>query len=293
MASTVQRSSTLFKQSWSVIRSHPALLVFPVFSTIASLALLAVFALPILLDDATYERFMDSFRSASKNHPPADGGYWGYVVLYTYFFVSTMATTFFNAALLGAADRALRGEPTGVGAGLQTAMKRFPQIFAWCVVNALFGLLLSLIERRVPLAGKLAVRLVGLAWGIACFFVLPVLVLEGVGPISAVRRSAAALKKNWGESLVLTLGFGAIGSVVIGLTVFLVIAGVVAGVLAESMLLGGTVVGLGVAVLLAWLTVASALGSVVNLALYRYASEGMPPAGFTQDALMGAFRAKA
>jgi len=55
-------------------------------------------------------------------------------------------------------------------------------------------------------------------------------VLEGVGPLTAVQRSASALKTTWGETLILAERFGAVGS-------------------------------------FAWLTVNSAMRSVMNLAL--------------------------
>ena len=292
MASTIQRSSTLFKQAWAVVRNHPALLVFPVFSAAASLAILAAFAAPFVQSEDGISALLGYFRSTAKDDAEPTSKLIGYLILFGYFFVTTMVATCFNAALLGAADLALRGEPTSVGAGIRVAANRFPQILAWCVVNGLFGLLLALIERRVPLLGKIAVRLVGMAWGIACFFVLPVLVLEGVGPLTAVQRSASALKRTWGETLVFAVGFGAVDAIVTVAFIVLTLGGIVTAVLAQSWWIGGSVIGLGVGVMLAWMTVTSAMRSVMNLALYRYATAGAAPEGFTLDALKSAFHAK-
>ena len=52
-----------------------------------------------------------------------------------------------------------------------------------------FGLLLRAFENRVPLLGKIVAGIAGAAWGIATFFVVPVIALEGTGPL----RSIAAL----------------------------------------------------------------------------------------------------
>src|SRR5206468_30808 len=56
--------------------------------------------------------------------------------------------------------------------------------------------------------GALVAGLLGMAWNVMTFFVLPVLVVEGVGPFAAVKRSCAVLKAAWGEALVANFGTG-------------------------------------------------------------------------------------
>ena len=53
----------------------------------------------------------------------------------------------------------------------------------------------------VELAARLVGFLGGLAWGLATFFVVPVLAVEGLGPIAAVSRSASVFRHRWGETL--------------------------------------------------------------------------------------------
>lgn len=45
-----------------------------------------------------------------------------------------------------------------------------------------------------------------IAWAIVTYFVVPVLVVDGVGPIQAVKRSSAILKRTWGESVAVQAG---------------------------------------------------------------------------------------
>jgi hypothetical protein len=52
--------------------------------------------------------------------------------------------------------------------------------------------------------------IVGTAWAVATYFVMPAVVVEGVGPIKAVRRSSALLRRTWGESLAGAGGLGLI-----------------------------------------------------------------------------------
>ena len=48
MAGRIQRSSALFKASWSVLREDKTLLLFPILSSLASLVVIASFAIPVV-----------------------------------------------------------------------------------------------------------------------------------------------------------------------------------------------------------------------------------------------------
>ena len=61
--------------------------------------------------------------------------------------------------------------------------------------------------------------IIGFAWSVATFLVVPVLVVEKVGPLDAIKRSASLLRKTWGEQLVGNFGIG----LVFGLLVLLVV----------------------------------------------------------------------
>ena len=56
------------------------------------------------------------------------------------------------------------------------------------------------------LLGRIVASLFGLAWNIVTYLVVPILVVEGIGPIEAVKRSGALLKKTWGEQIVGNFG---------------------------------------------------------------------------------------
>ncbi|MEI8241604.1 MAG: DUF6159 family protein, partial [Actinomycetota bacterium] len=73
---------------------------------------------------------------------------------------------------------------------------------------ATVGLVLQLLRERGGIAGVILAALGGMAWNIITFLVIPVLVVEGVGPVSAIKRSAGLLKKTWGEQIIGTAGIG-------------------------------------------------------------------------------------
>jgi len=49
--------------------------------------------------------------------------------------------------------------------------------------------------------GRIIKGLIGVAWSIATFFVIPVIAYGNLGPIGAFKRSVQLMKEKWGESL--------------------------------------------------------------------------------------------
>ena len=64
----------------------------------------------------------------------------------------------------------------------------------------------EVVENAHEKVGEVIASLLGTAWSVMTFFVVPVLVVEKVGPFAAVGRSISLLKKTWGEALVGNMG---------------------------------------------------------------------------------------
>src|SRR6185295_20379099 len=95
-----------------------------------------------------------------------------------------------------------------------TAVGRLPQILAWTFVAATVGLLLNALENflrdRLGFLGSLLGGILETGWAVLTYFVVPVLVVDGVGPVQAVQRSSEVLKRTRGESLTGEGGLGLI-----------------------------------------------------------------------------------
>lgn len=289
----IRRSTVLFSQSWSVLRSNPTLAAFPVIAGVAQLAILASFAGAIVVSGGL-PRLMSAIsqstepgQEAALDHAVA----WPLVALF--YFVAFFVQTFFTTALIGAALEHFAGRPASVGAGLRAAAARLPQILGWSLLNASIGLILQAIAERVGFVGAIVVRLVGFGWSIATYFTIPVLAAEGVGPITAVRRSVEVLRRRWGEALVLNIGVSAVLTMGAGL----VSAGIIMIAFTATVAIESPVpIAIGIALVLAVLLVASVLSAtilgVIRAALYRFAMDEAAPRGFDADALKQAFRLK-
>jgi hypothetical protein len=284
MAGKFARSWALMKASASVLRSDKSLLVFPLLSGLCTLLVAASFLIPVGVMVIGGEHAGADFHERMSVV--------GYLLMFAFYLVQYFVIIFFQAALTGVALMHLRGEPTSVGAGFALARARLPQILGYALIAATVGLLLRMVQERLGLIGRFVVGLIGLAWTVATFLVVPVLVSKDVGPVDAVRHSVELLKRSWGENLI---GQGGIG-VVFGLLMFV-------AVLLGALLVGGafalhSIVAVVVAVVVVVLgfillgLIQSALQGIYAAALYRYAEAGEASAGFDQALLQQAFAPK-
>jgi hypothetical protein len=269
------RSWELVKASAAVLRSDKELLVFPVVSGIASLIVLATFALPIL----SLKLFADGVGPVSITV-----GFLFYLCQYFVIF-------FFNSALVGAAMIRLSGGDPTVGDGLRIARERIVPILGYAAIAATVGLVLKWMKDKDNFIVSMLGSLLGTAWTVASFLVVPVLVANKIGPIDAVKKSIELLKKTWGENAVGQLGIGFVfGFIMFGV----IILGVGFSILGftVSPYLGATLAVLSILCALSVGIIQSALSGVYAAALYRFANDGVAPHGFEGMSLQTAFKTK-
>lgn len=272
----------LAKQSLEVLKLDKELLLFPIFSGLACIVAMASFAVPIFasgLHEGLLEEEVGSGTQILMG-----------ILGFLFYFVTYFIIIFFNSALVGCAIIRLKGGDPTVRDGFGAAMARLPQIASWALVAATVGFILKIIESRSEKVGAIVSGLLGMAWSITTFFVIPVLVVEKTGPIDAVKRSVAVIKKTWGESLGANMGIGFI-TFLASLVALLPIGGGIAA-MSVSPVLGGILIGLGVLWILFVSLVSSALGSILLAALYIYAAEGKMPQHYDPNMIKGAFATK-
>ena len=279
MFARISRGIELAKQSWHVLQEEKTLVVFPLLSGIACMLVLASFALPVWATGYGVELLDDG-------RVPQDP--LAYAILFAFYFVNYFVIVFFNSALISCAIIRFHGGDATVADGFSAAMSRLPQIAGWALVSATVGLLLKALESRSEKLGQLAAGLLGAGWAIATYFVVPVLVVEGLGPIGSIKRSFAILRKAWGESIVAQFG--------IGLLVFaaslVAIVPAVLGVISGNVVAMAVGIGITVVLLIAISLISATLNTIILAALYLYAAEGQVPQQFDRNLLSSAYAPK-
>jgi len=280
MFQKISNSWELVKESWRVLQADKELMVFPILSSIGVVIVTLTFIFPLLLAGF----FESVFRTG--------GEIAGFVVLFLFYVVQYAVIFFANTALVGAAMIRLRGGDPTVSDGLRIASSRFGVILGYALIASTVGMILRAISSRGGAIGRIVASLFGLVWNVATFLVVPVLAIEGVGPIDAIKRSVALLKQTWGEQIAGNLGLGAFfglivfGLIIIAIPVFILIAS------AQSLAL--IIVALVVFVLLLVFIalVHSTLNGIYTAAVYQYATEGKVSGFFSEGLVQSAFRQK-
>ncbi|MEM0344020.1 MAG: DUF6159 family protein [Thermoplasmata archaeon] len=181
--------------------------------------------------------------------------------------------TYFKAATVAVATIRMKGGNPSFIDGLEAATKKIPAILGWAIISAVFGVVIAILSRRGRSASaRIAAHSADLAWAVATYFVVPVMLFEDVGPLDAVGRSASVVRRTWRESLAGNFGMSVI-FFLIGLSGALIS-------LAIGNVIGGIVWGLIAAILfIAVLSIfSSAASAVLTAALYRLARTGKMPA---------------
>ncbi len=263
----IKRSWQLAKASLEVLKKDKELVIFPILSFIGVVIVTLSFAIPTFLS-----RIMDTF--AQTGIP-----FFAYLVLFLFYLVQYTVVFFCNTALVGAAMIRLRGGDPTVKDGFRIAFSRIGPILGWSAVSATVGILLNMLSNNRNQKGhgisNLVKNLLGAAWNIVTFLVVPVLAVEGLGPFKAIERSWNLLKKSWGEQIAGTLTIGAVfaligflGSLVligagVGLTLWLesAIPAIVCGILFFIFIVVLSLI-------------SSTLSGIFTAAVYGYAADG-------------------
>ena len=267
-----------------VVRSEPKLML------VAALPFLALVALVTLIVMGPASGVMHAIRSAPREwHTALALG-----SLFSAYLLIWFVMTFFNTVLVLAALSKLDAGSVKLSECFSIAFARLPQILAWSAFAATVGLALSfvsaLLKEKLGLLGSIIGFTFEATWTVATYFALPVLVVEGVGPLDATQRSYQLMKQSWGESLGGNVGTGLLGFVlmlpviVVGMT-WLGAARTPAVITTFPAMLVLAMIYVGLVSLFM-----SAVGGILRSALYIFAVSGEAPRGFDPWVMRRAFR---
>lgn len=263
---------SLMGASWQVLKQDKEILIFPLMSGICCLLVLASFAIPIL-SSGNWE--------LPDEEALTEQGIMYYGPLFLFYFCTYFIIVFFNSAIIACATIRMQGGDPTVGDGFRAALARIHLIFGWALVSATVGLVLRIIEDRSKTVGRIVAGLLGMAWTVVSFLVVPILVIEKKGPIHALKESTMLLKKTWGEQLIGNFSFGLI-FFLLGIPAYILIA---LGFFSGSVVAIVTCTLFAVTYLIVIALIQSALQAIFQAAVYLYAREGGAPTGFDPELL--------
>jgi len=278
------RSWQLVGQSFAILRSDKQLMLFPVLSAIACFIVTAIIATggAFLMLPARAAAIAAGEQFNPNQSPMFMFG------LFTLYVVNYFVIVFFNVALVGVANSRLMGGTWTFRDGLELAWARKGTILQWALVAATVGVILKTLEERLGLIGRLIMRIIGIAWTLACYFVVPVLAFEDLSPLQAFKRSSKLFRDTWGEKVIGGFSLSLVSMVLMlpgfGLWIAAMFVGGLSGLLIGSLLM--------VVYFLLLSVFMSAVGGIFNAALYRYACFKQVPPAFSHDLIASAWAPK-
>lgn len=284
MFETIGRSFRLLKLCLHVLAVDKELILFPVFSSIGVILVFLSF-MGIGFGIGAFDRLEEGTSGALD-----------YVVLFLFYVFSYFIIIFFNSALVFAAHERLAGGDPNISSGLNGAFHRVITIFKWAVIAATVGLILRILAGQarerggiMGFIGYIVVQLLGAAWTMVTFFVVPLIVIEHRSLGDAFKGSLSMLSRTWGEQVTANFGLG-IAGLIVGLVAFAISAALffVLSIIGTFGMILAVVIG---AVLLVGVALVFAtLDGIFKAALYNYASDGQVPSLFPDDVVRDAFR---
>jgi Family of unknown function (DUF6159) len=225
---------TIAMNSFKVLRENQQLIIFPILSGISLILIMASFFTAAL--------GFSGWKIDNMNEPNT---ILSYAILFAYYIANYFVVVFFNMALVHCTSLYFKGEEVTVKKGIQFSMSRIGTIFAWAVLAGSVGAILKIIQENVGTLGKIITGIIGIVWGVATFFVVPVIAYENLGPIDAFKRSSQLMREKWGQSIGAGFSFGLIqlaGIIIVAIIGFSIgaaihpVAGIAAAVLSFLLL---------------------------------------------------------
>jgi len=262
----------LLKASWGVLKQHKQLIAFPVISAIATIVLIGALVLPAY--------YVTGVSSGHVNNQA-----WFYVFFFIFYFIGSFIVIFFNTGLIACAQECLRGGDPDFKYGWGIAVKNIGKIAGWAAINATVGVILKAIRERAGIFGAIIASLIGIAWNLITFFVIPVLIFQGFGVIDSIKESAKIFRRTWGENMVARFSLGIIFFLLGLVGVFPIVLAV--------MTKSAVIIMISAVVLVYWTilgVISASLTGILATALYDYAVTGQVPAAYNPQTIANAFQ---
>ena len=281
----------LISAAWSALKQDKELMILPILGGIFAAIAVAVISTAGWIAGAFTSLQTDG--AAVTTTQKAVSFTFAFLVAYA----STFIALFFQSAVISGAMQRLDGGNPTVSSSLAAARKKIGPIMVWAFIATTVGLILRALSERGGAFAKIGSVIAGIAWSVATFFVLPIVLFEGVNSFAAVKRSAQLISQRWGTVARTNIRFGLKLFVAIVVSFGALIGGIVMAITSAdrgtgvSPAVGIAISVLGFVLLIITNIVTSSLSGYIRAVLYRHAV-GQPVPGVDQAIMAGAFPLK-
>ena len=282
MFRTIGNTWQITKLSWKVLQLDRELIFFPIMGALGAIIVGAI-AAGVFAGTGTFDRL----GGGEHEFNVVD-----VIISLVAYFGALYMVIFCNASLVAAARERLEGGDPNVMSGIRAVRGMWLAILGWTLITGTVGLVLQALQGAardnthgvMRIVAIILVALLQTAWAYITFFVIPVLVVERIGPIAAIRRSGRLLRQSWGEQLTASFSFFFI--YLIAVLIVAIPVAILVFVAPVAAIIVGVVLG-GIAI-----ASVAAMEGIFKAALYEWVSEGKGSEWFDRQILSNAYALK-
>lgn len=276
MTKRIKHGSQLIHQSLRVVRNQKKLIILPLFSSILIILLLSFIITPII----DYEKAQIVLHKSQIYFIVS-----AYIITALCLFLIHQITIHFNAALIYCVNEYFTGQPISLKKGIKAANKHFIQLYNWNSYSGTIGILIHLSQYFLHGTNFYKKLLQNLAWRIATYLVIPIIMTHQLGPVKSIKLSAQLIQRTWGTELKTNFGFIPLLLLARFITLIPAIIGLIQGT-HQSLLIG---ISASIILIIVVSTISSASITILARVLYNYATEEKVAPEFNEELIKKAF----
>jgi len=261
----------LFRETWRFTMLDKELLLVPILSFVFHVVLFGILVSLALL-----------IMLGSTTEIPEDSPIWLGLMLFAYV-VGAFILAFSQAVISHIVYVRAHGGNASLAQGFVRAWSHGVSLFVWSLITSTVGIILHLISERSQLLGKILALVLGGAWGILTYFVVPAMVVSNMSAFTAIPQSGRVFRQTWGETVVSNISYTLI-------FFLLFVTWLLSGTGLVIVMLSLGMSSLAAFIALIWfiaavflLLVSSIFGGILKTLLYMYAVEGTVPTNFNRE----------
>ncbi len=261
----------LFKETWRFMMLDKELLWIPVLSLIANIFFFGALVAAMMF-----------IALGSATEIPEDSPIW-LGLLFVVYVVGAFILAFSQAAIAHIVYIRAQGGNATLSEGLRRAASHALSLFVWSLITSTVGIILHMLSERSRLFGRIVTVVLGAAWNVLTYFVVPAMVIGNQSAFAAIPQSGRVFKDSWGETAVSNVSASFI---FIMLFIVLTLSGIGLVILAlayEIVWLAIILLAIYFAAFIFLMLVSSIFGGILKTLLYIYATEKTVPASFNRE----------
>ena len=266
----IRASYLLFIETFKYLWSDNELLWIPILSGLTQLFLFGVIAVMWLIP---FGFLGEGGNTQEMQHIQGIE----YLYIFVLYVISAFTAAYSQAIVTHIVYTRVRGGDATLWNGIATAGKHWMTLFAWACITSTVGIILRVIAERSSILVKIIVLILGSAWSVLTYFVVPAIIIDNKSAFSAIGHSGAVFKRTWGETLVANISLALVFMLAFfALSVF-------GGVVAATRGVDDFFVIIPIFIIVG--VFSTVLDNVLRVLLYVYASEQIIPTNFNKELL--------